>query len=233
MTKIHKCRKGHPCKGRCIPKTSICRDELSESPNKVANALTSAVGSMKWTPPKPQDIERELQTDGKQSRLFLLKNGNLYKTPKEADEEISQNELDATKLMSGKAGPRFVGGDKNGFEMERLEFSNKPVSIEEFQKFSTHIKELHKAGFVHADIDNRNLLRTEDRIVLLDYGLAKKFDKPIVPQAIFTFRDVRSFKERFGEDFIRNSEFAPFADLPDRKAKSADIKAAFDKYIES
>lgn len=49
MTKQHKCIKGHECKGRCIPKSSACKDKTSKIVAKVANTVSNAVKSSRST----------------------------------------------------------------------------------------------------------------------------------------------------------------------------------------
>lgn len=114
------------------------------------------------------------------------------------DAEILALEVEVlTALRTTQGFPRIHGAEKGLIVMEMLEgksldkfssVSDLPIPLNQMAiQLIDRLQAVHSAGFVHVDMHKRNIMVQEDRVCLLDFGLAVRIREPKNPLYVNLF----------------------------------------------
>jgi len=177
---MKKCTVGDPCGDTCIEKSDVCHSGIG---GVQAELLDKVKGIIPGKKTKWISTDKE----GGFGAVFLSEDGKWIKK-KAHKGAIKSQEVELTKLIHPGA---FSEGNsmimpllpgKTADEVKRDKGiendADIPVSDNQLKSIIDQIATLHKAGYVHKDLFNRNILIDDqsDTANIIDFGIAKKYN---------------------------------------------------------
>lgn len=171
--KQHKCVKGHECKGRCIPRTSICKNNIDSG---LISTFQNAVSSIKAGQKPPEAIEQI--SEGSFGTVWAMSDGTVTKVAQDNGDIESHEAPAQTRAHAFGLAPKVISHGTDHINMERVGgvkilSSSTSLPQEEVNEFLDKLRKFHKEGNFHGDIHNGNLVNTNDGLRLIDYGNSK------------------------------------------------------------
>ena len=156
-----------------------CRDSSFEIRNLLGKGRNSVVF-------------RALAADGLEVAVKAREDGT------DAEGQLSREAEVLTALDASEGFPRIVCATESFIVMELLSgfqsldrFENPERVPQSFPAIAIQLirrlERVHAAGFVHVDLHKRNIMLTEDRVALIDFGLATRINEHKNPQYVNLF----------------------------------------------
>lgn len=186
----YKCSKGKSCARSCIAKGRKCRAELSSDSSsnlrRVVSLLKNKQGGTTYEPARYKDWEVAAKgyygivsysPDGKRAVKQLIERDD-------GKGGFGQYEVEVGKKMAAMGhSPQIHSHSDKHLEMDRVPGEplwkgyqkgegEEPMDAKQAEKAAAALRDLHRMGFYHGDMHNKQYIVNGDNVKLIDFGLS-------------------------------------------------------------